>query len=67
MTEEPERQYSKSEISQHTTDGDIWVIIDNTVYNLSSFQELHPGGKKSMFFATFLQGCLDLTLCIQSS
>ncbi|KAG2414938.1 hypothetical protein HFD88_006126 [Aspergillus terreus] len=46
MAEEPEKQYSKNEISQHTTDGDMWVIIDNAVYDLSSFQELHPGGKK---------------------
>lgn len=49
MAEEPEKQYSKNEISQHTTDGDMWVIIDNAVYDLSSFQELHPGGKKGVF------------------
>ncbi|KAL4895619.1 cytochrome b5-like heme/steroid binding domain-containing protein [Aspergillus ambiguus] len=46
MAEEAEKKYSKNEISRHTTDGDMWVIIDNAVYDLSSFQELHPGGKK---------------------
>ncbi|KAL5359056.1 cytochrome b5-like heme/steroid binding domain-containing protein [Aspergillus floccosus] len=46
MAENPEKQYSKNEISRHTTDGDFWAIIDNAVYDLSSFQELHPGGKK---------------------
>ncbi|KAK2756531.1 hypothetical protein FQN54_005424 [Arachnomyces sp. PD_36] len=42
----PEKQYSKEEISLHNKDGDLWVLIDGIVYDLSKFQERHPGGKK---------------------
>ncbi|KAF9890813.1 hypothetical protein FE257_005384 [Aspergillus nanangensis] len=46
MAEEPETQYSKEEVAKHTTDGDMWVIIDNGVYDMSPFQDQHPGGKR---------------------
>lgn len=49
-----EQQYSKEEISLHNQDGDLWVIIDDVVFDLSKFQEDHPGGKKSSFYAALL-------------
>lgn len=33
---------SKSEVRKHNKQGDCWVILNNTVYDLSSFD--HPGG-----------------------
>ncbi|KAI9463350.1 acyl-CoA dehydrogenase/oxidase [Lactarius psammicola] len=30
---------------QHNKDGDLWVIIDAKVYDLSRFANLHPGGR----------------------
>jgi cytochrome b involved in lipid metabolism len=44
--------YSREEVAKHTQDGDIWVIIENDVYDLSSFLQEHPGGAKSMFSET---------------
>lgn len=41
--------YSRDEVAQHTQEGDIWVIIENDVYNLSQFLQEHPGGVKSRF------------------
>lgn len=29
---------------QHNKEGDLWVIIDSIVYDLSKFGALHPGG-----------------------
>jgi cytochrome b involved in lipid metabolism len=31
-------------VSQHNKAGDLWVIIDSIVYDLSKFANLHPGG-----------------------
>jgi cytochrome b involved in lipid metabolism len=41
--------YSREDVAQHTREGDIWVIIENDVYDLSSFLQEHPGGAKSKF------------------
>lgn len=49
MSDAAEQQYSKDEVSLHNRDGDLWVIIEDAVYDLSKFQEDHPGGKKSSF------------------
>ena len=29
---------------KHTKKGDLWVIIDSYVYDLSKFGAMHPGG-----------------------
>jgi cytochrome b involved in lipid metabolism len=29
---------------QHNKEGDLWVIVDSIVYDLSKFGNLHPGG-----------------------
>lgn len=33
---------------QHNKDGDLWVIIDAKVYDLSRFKDLHPGGAAAL-------------------
>lgn len=32
------------EISSHNTPEDLWIIVDNTVYDLTDFASEHPGG-----------------------
>ncbi|KAJ7475784.1 acyl-CoA dehydrogenase/oxidase [Mycena latifolia] len=36
--------FSRNTVAQHTSVGDLWVIIDARVFDLSSFASVHPGG-----------------------
>ncbi|KAJ6505938.1 peroxisomal acyl-CoA-dehydrogenase [Mycena vulgaris] len=38
------KQFTFEEVSKHNKPGDLWVVIDAKVYDLSRFQNLHPGG-----------------------
>ncbi|KDQ16195.1 hypothetical protein BOTBODRAFT_144637 [Botryobasidium botryosum FD-172 SS1] len=38
------REISREEVAKHSKQGDLWVIIDSKVYDLSKFAALHPGG-----------------------
>ncbi|KAL3484823.1 cytochrome b5-like heme/steroid binding domain-containing protein [Aspergillus germanicus] len=38
--------YTFEELVLHNKDGDMWLAIDGTVYDLTKFSEEHPGGKK---------------------
>jgi len=33
-------------VSLHNKPDDAWVIIENEVYNITKFLEVHPGGKE---------------------
>ncbi|KAI0064741.1 acyl-CoA dehydrogenase NM domain-like protein [Artomyces pyxidatus] len=38
------KQLTREDVAQHNKNGDLWVIIDAKVYDLSRFKDLHPGG-----------------------
>jgi len=38
------RTISREEVAQHNKEGDLWVVIDSKVYDLTRFRNLHPGG-----------------------
>ncbi|KAI1001215.1 Acyl-CoA dehydrogenase [Podosphaera aphanis] len=40
------RQFSVSDVALHNNPSDLYVIIDEDVYDLTDFQNNHPGGKK---------------------
>ncbi|PGH11988.1 hypothetical protein AJ79_04575 [Helicocarpus griseus UAMH5409] len=46
MSDPPSKSFSKKEVSSHNKDGDLWIIIEQEVYDVSKFQDEHPGGKK---------------------
>lgn len=38
------KYYTRAEIEKHNKIEDLWVIINNTVYDLTNFTKDHPGG-----------------------
>ncbi|KAG2365671.1 acyl-CoA dehydrogenase/oxidase [Suillus spraguei] len=40
----PSKEFTLDDIAQHNKEGDLWIIIDSKVYDLSRFADLHPGG-----------------------
>ncbi|RJE20821.1 Cytochrome b5 [Aspergillus sclerotialis] len=45
-TSTPKETYSQAEVAQHNSTDDLWIVIDQNVYDLSNFVEEHPGGSK---------------------
>jgi cytochrome b involved in lipid metabolism len=42
------KRFSTADVASHKTASDLWIIVDEDVYDLTKFQDEHPGGKKSM-------------------
>ncbi|KAF7316998.1 Acyl-CoA dehydrogenase [Mycena chlorophos] len=38
------KEFTKEEIAKHNKEGDLWVIVDSKVFDLSRFAKMHPGG-----------------------
>ncbi|KAL1960359.1 hypothetical protein VTO42DRAFT_8319 [Malbranchea cinnamomea] len=41
-----EKQFTYKEVSEHNTKKDLYVVIHDKVYNVSSFVDEHPGGEE---------------------
>lgn len=39
------KSYTLDEVSLHNSASDCWLVINNNVYNVTSFIPKHPGGK----------------------
>lgn len=37
-------EYTEEEVLKHSSPGDLWVVIDSKIYDLTKFANLHPGG-----------------------
>lgn len=44
-----ERIYTLKDIAGHDSPNDLWMVIYNKVYDISSFVNEHPGGAEVMF------------------
>jgi cytochrome b involved in lipid metabolism len=43
------RVISVEEISKHNIPEDLWIVVDNIVYDMSEYAQEHPGGPASNF------------------
>ncbi|KAI6824610.1 acyl-CoA dehydrogenase NM domain-like protein [Hortaea werneckii] len=39
--------FSPSDVASHNKADNLWIIVDQDVYDLTKFQDEHPGGKKN--------------------
>ncbi|KAH9868304.1 hypothetical protein J1614_007376 [Plenodomus biglobosus] len=40
------KRFSAADVASHKTANDLWIIVDEDVYDLTKFADEHPGGKK---------------------
>ncbi|KII89880.1 hypothetical protein PLICRDRAFT_569432 [Plicaturopsis crispa FD-325 SS-3] len=43
------KQFTRDEVAKHNRKGDLWVVIDSKVFDLSRFATLHPGGPTVLY------------------
>lgn len=41
----PVRYFTRAEVATHTTQHDLWVVVDGNVLDVSTFVDQHPGGE----------------------
>lgn len=41
------KRFSTADVAAHKTADDLYIIVDEDVYDLTKFADEHPGGKKS--------------------
>ena len=42
------KELSLEEVQKHNSESDCWVVIRETVYDLTAFLKDHPGGKRAI-------------------
>lgn len=47
----PTKRFSMEEVAQHCTEKSAWLVIDGSVYDVTNFIKVHPGGMR------ILEGC----------
>ncbi|GAP90695.1 putative acyl- dehydrogenase [Rosellinia necatrix] len=40
------KTFSKADVASHNKGDSLWIVVDDDVYDLTKFQDDHPGGKK---------------------
>jgi cytochrome b involved in lipid metabolism len=47
-TENTKRTYTTSEVAKHNSASDCWFIVNNNVYNVTDYENAHPGGSQNI-------------------
>ncbi|PPQ99787.1 hypothetical protein CVT26_009164 [Gymnopilus dilepis] len=43
------KEYTWEEVTRHNKEGDLWIVIDSKVFDVSKFADLHPGGANVLY------------------
>jgi len=38
------KTFTPQEVEKHNKPGDLWIVVDSNIYDVSKFADLHPGG-----------------------
>ncbi|KAF4309979.1 Major facilitator superfamily [Botryosphaeria dothidea] len=41
-----DKEFTYSDVSEHTSKKDLYIVVDDKVYNCTSFVDEHPGGEE---------------------
>ena len=55
--------FAAGDVAQHNKSDSLWIIVDEDVYDVTKFQDEHPGGKKSMNATAFQHQIIDTNKC----
>lgn len=47
------KTFSTGDVSSHSKPDDLWIIVDDDVYDLTKFQDDHPGENSSIYLLTY--------------
>ncbi|AYV75195.1 MAG: putative cytochrome b5 [Terrestrivirus sp.] len=42
------KYFTREEVSKHNSESDCWIILNNSVYDVTSFLQDHPGGSHAI-------------------
>lgn len=59
--------YTLAQVQTHNTSTDCWTIVNNKVYNLTSYIALHPGGSSAIIALCGINGTTSFTTQHSSS
>jgi cytochrome b involved in lipid metabolism len=54
------QSFAAGDVAQHNKPDSLWIIVDEDVYDVTKFQDEHPGGKKSMLSTSARYQITDL-------
>lgn len=43
-----DKKFTMTEVAKHSSESDCWVIINNKVYDLTTYIPMHPGGQSEI-------------------
>ena len=53
------KTFSTADVASHNKTTDLYIVVDEDVYDLTGFQDEHPGGKKSTCNKRFFVSIAD--------